>query len=75
MQYDLAIKDQNCQAHLDIESDLQVKQNGLFTFILRINSGNITDYNLMEHIDAKTKYLRLKEVTFTEFGVTLNHRQ
>lgn len=57
MDYDLNIRKYNVRAHLDIEKDIEKTGNGLFTFTLRINGGNIVDYNLTEHIDVKRKYL------------------
>jgi hypothetical protein len=56
MQYDLSIRQHNRQAHIDIEEDLQRKKNGLFTFVLRINAGNIVDYSLMEQASGKIEY-------------------
>ena len=44
MNYDFTIVQHNIKPHLDIERDIQTKQNGLFTFNLRINQGNIEDY-------------------------------
>lgn len=61
MNYALDIREHNKQAHIDIESDIESKKNGLFTLILRVNNGNIVDYQVMEYADAK-KYLVLKSV-------------
>ena len=72
MQYDLSIRQDNIEAYTDIEHDIQLKQNGLFTFILRINGGKIVDYNVMEFVDARTKYFRLKEITREEFFIVHN---
>ena len=66
MQYDLNIPEKNQQPHVDIENDIKKKQNGLFTFVLRVHDGRITDYNLLETIDARTKYLSLKQITWTK---------
>jgi hypothetical protein len=52
------IRGENWQPHLDIENDLQKKGDGLFTFILRVNKGNIVDYVLMETSDGR-KYKEL----------------
>lgn len=60
MKYDF--RKQNLEPHLDIERDLAIKKNGLFTFTLRVNNGKVVDYSLVEQIDVKTKYLRLKRV-------------
>lgn len=56
MKYELKIRPHNMQAHLDIEKDIDKKKDGVFTFVLRVNAGNIVDYVLMEYIDAKIKY-------------------
>ena len=69
MQYDLSIRQDNIEAYTDIEHDIQLKQNGLFTFILRINGGKIVDYNVLEFVDARTKYFRLKEITYEELTI------
>lgn len=72
MQYELSIRQDNIQAYLDIEHDIQSKQNGLFTFILRINNGKIVDYNVMEYVDARQKYFRLREITRQELFIVHN---
>jgi len=59
----------NQQAHVDIEKDIQGQQNGLFTFILRINNGKITDYSVLKTSDAR-KYFRLAKVTIQELSST-----
>jgi hypothetical protein len=69
MRYELSIRQDNIQAYTDIEHDIQLKLNGLFTFILRINNGKIVDYNVLEFVDARTKYLRLKEITREELVI------
>ena len=62
MQYALEIRSHNQQPHIDIENDIQLRRNGLFTFILRVNNGNIVDFNVMEYSDG-TKYISLTRVT------------
>lgn len=71
MQYDLEISEHNKQAHIDIENDIQKQKNGLFTFILRINSGNIVDYSVVEVADAR-KYLSITKIVVKELIVPLN---
>jgi hypothetical protein len=71
MDYALNIRDHNKQAHIDIEEDIQAQKDGLFTFTLRINGGNIVDYNLTEYVPA-SKYLRLKGVFIQELTVSHN---
>lgn len=71
MKYDLSINQHNIKPHLDIERDIQQKKNGLFTFNLRINQGNIEDYAKYETITAK----HYTGVVFTikeEYSVTFN---
>uniref|UniRef100_A0A6M3KCK9 Uncharacterized protein n=1 Tax=viral metagenome TaxID=1070528 RepID=A0A6M3KCK9_9ZZZZ len=68
MNYELSISDQNRQAHIDIENDIQKQGNGLFTFIIRVNNGNIVDYNVVEYTNA-SKYLVLKKIVIEEFIV------
>jgi hypothetical protein len=47
----------NVQPHIDIEKDIQEKKDGLFTFNLIINQGNIKDY------------AQYRTVTYTEYRV------
>lgn len=70
MNYQLAIRDHNKQAHVDIEHDIQSQKNGLFTFIIRVNNGNIVDYNVVEYADAK-KYLVLKSITIQQITIAV----
>ena len=53
---DLTMKESNIPVHLDVEEDIKKKKDGLITFTLRINNGNVVDYNKTEYVDAKTKY-------------------
>ena len=69
MKYDLTVRDHNRQPHIDIESDMQARKNGILTFSIRINDGDIVDYAPIEYIDAKTKYLALRSITIQEFSV------
>jgi len=50
------IRKHNIKAHTDIEMDIMKKQDGQMTFTLRINGGNIVDYNLVEYINVRQKY-------------------
>ena len=72
MEYSLSIRQDNIQAYADIEADIKAKQNGLFTFIIRVNNGKIVDYNVLEYVTAKTKYLRLKELVTEKLIVVHN---
>lgn len=69
MKYDLAINEHNVKPHLDIEKDIQNKKNGLFTFNLRINQGQIEDYAKYETVVA-SDYTGFIVATFTELTVT-----
>ena len=73
MKYELSIRDHNIQPHIDIEDDLQTKKNGLFTFILRVNNGNIVDYVVMEYKDAR-QYLVIKKIVIEKFAVSRVNR-
>lgn len=73
MKYELSIREHNVQPHLDIESDLALKKDGLFTFILRVNNGNIVDYVVLEHADAR-KYLVLKQIVIEEHTIARDYR-
>lgn len=74
MNYQLNIRDHNRQAHLDIEEEIKHKKNGLFTFILRVNNGNIVDCVIMENRNARD-YLALKSITIEEYRITHNNRE
>ncbi len=73
MKYNLSIREHNIKAHLDIEKDLGEKRDGLFSFVLRINGGNIVDYVLMEQEDGKNEYGSLEGITIEELSVTRYH--
>lgn len=71
MQYELnKVREFNLPAHDDIEKDIQDQQNGNFSFVLRINNGNIVDYTVVEYVDVG-KYLAspilIKEFTISRF--------
>lgn len=65
MKYSLDIRQHNRKSHVDIEKEIETKKNGLFTFILRVNNGNIVDCNVMEVVTA-ARYLQLKSVEVQE---------
>lgn len=46
---DLGIRQQNWEAHLDIQSDMIAKGNGVFTFVVRVNDGIVVDYICLEN--------------------------
>ncbi len=74
MKYSLSIREHNIPAHLDIEKDIKLKKNGLHTFTIRINGGNIVDYNVTEFVDVKRKYLTLKSVAVAEYTISYTGR-
>jgi len=47
--YEINITKHNQQAHTSIDSDITSLSNGLFTFQLRVNDGNIVDYIVFEN--------------------------
>ena len=73
MNYALEIRKNNVACHLDLEKEITTKRDGLLTFTVRINSGNIVDFNCTDYIDVRT-YLGLKTVTYEELAITLDFR-
>ena len=73
--YDLSIREHNVPAHLDIERDIKLKKDGLFTFTLRVNGGNIVDYSLMEYVDVKRKYLGVTKTVIAKSTSTYYPRK
>lgn len=70
MNYALSIRDHNVAAHLDIEKEIGLRRNGIFTFTIRVNNGNIVDLNVTEYVDVKNKYAVVKTITIEEFATT-----
>jgi hypothetical protein len=70
----LSILDWNVLPHLDLEDDIRTQKNGLFTITIRLNNGNIVDYNLTEYVDPISKYGINKGIVITEFSVTRTDR-
>lgn len=71
MIYELTIEEQNKKAHVDIEDDIKKQRDGLFTFTLRVNHGNIIDYTVTEYANA-AKYLRLESIIIEQLTVSLD---
>jgi len=46
---DVGVKEYNWLPHADIEMHMRQKQNGLFSFALRIVNGEIKDFILMDN--------------------------
>lgn len=74
MNYDaVEIRKQNIPVHLDIEKDIQIQKNGLFTFIVKVANGNIADYNVVEYADIRKYFkLKLKRIVITELTFPRN---
>lgn len=70
--YALSIRDHNIQAHLDIEEEIKARGNGIFTFTLRVNNGNIVDLNITEYVPVKQKYGIVKALVIEEFTIALD---
>jgi len=70
--HSLDLRESNIPAHLDIEEDIQSRKNGQITFSLRINAGNISDYNNTEYVNAKQEYFGLKPSAEFELTVPLH---
>jgi hypothetical protein len=64
MKYDLTINQHNIKPHLDIERDIQTKKEGLLTFNLRVNQGNIEDYVTYRTVTV----VEYRAVAFTTTG-------
>lgn len=69
VQYQLDIREHNVRAHTDIEHAIQAQKDGLFTFILRVDNGNVVDFNVVEVTDAR-EYLVLKKITIQELSIS-----
>ena len=69
MEYQLSIKPENVQPHIDIEEEIAKRKNGQMTFTLRIDKGLISDLSVVEYVDVR-EYLRLKSVTIEEHTIT-----
>jgi hypothetical protein len=74
MKYDLQINAHNIRPHLDIERDIQLKKNGLFTFNLRVNQSNIEDYAQFETITIRD-YEGVLYTGYKERGATYSTRK
>ena len=68
----LVIREHNRGAHLDIEQDIQTKKNGLFTFVLRVNGGNIVDYTVMEQ-ESGQRYNNLLRVVIQKLAIAYHN--
>lgn len=69
MNYELKIREANIKPHMDIEKLLKSQKTGLFTFTLRINSGNIVDISFTEYV-TPGKYTTASTLSFSQLTVT-----
>ena len=70
MQYDLSkVKEHNKRVHLDIERDIQKIGNGILSFTIKVNDGDVVDYAPVEYVN-RNKYLKLKSIELTELSVS-----
>lgn len=65
---ELTIRESNIKCHLDLETYLKERKNGLVTFTLRINAGNIVDFEHFEYVPVKERYFKDK---VGEFKITI----
>jgi len=70
MNYQLSIRDWNVKPHLDLEDTMRKQKNGLLTFTIRLNSGNIVDVNTVEYVNPAAKYGIIKTITITELRIS-----
>ena len=49
MKDDLQIRESNWQIHRDLDLDILAKKQGVFSFVLRVNNGEICDYIVLEN--------------------------
>lgn len=47
--HEIIVREHNKRVHDDIDKDLLRKKEGLLTFVVRVNNGNIVDYCVLEN--------------------------
>lgn len=47
--YELHIKNSNLQFHKDLDADMVHKGNGMFSFVIKLNNGDIIDYITLDY--------------------------
>jgi len=67
--YALTIRDHNIKAHLDIEEEIGLRKDGLLTFTIRVNNGNIVDLNVTEYVNVKQKYGIIEALVIEEITI------
>lgn len=69
MNYALTIREHNLKPHLDLEEEVKERSNGILTFTVRVNNGNIVDLNVTEYIDVAAKYFGVTKIVVQELTV------
>lgn len=75
MIYDLPIRDHNIKPHLDLEEEVTARQDGILTFTVRVNNGNIVDLNITEYVNARQKYGIITGIVKEELQLTYYPRE
>jgi hypothetical protein len=73
MKYDLTINQHNIKPHLDIQKGIEDKKNGLYTFSIRVNQGDIEDFVIFETVTIKD-YAGITWSGWRESGVSYGSR-
>jgi len=47
--YELHIREENLQFHRDLDEDMIHKGMGMFSFIIKLNNGEIIDYIVLDY--------------------------
>lgn len=71
MKYQLIIRDENIEPHLDIENEIKTLKNGSYDFVIQYDKGMICAYNVYERIDPEN-YI-VGTLTVEEYLVTHDH--
>lgn len=75
MNYALEIRDHNIKPHLDLEKEVSTRGDGLLTFTIRVNNGNIVDLNVTEYVNAQRKYGIITGVVITQYRLAHDSRE
>lgn len=70
--YQLQIKDANLKPHLDLEEEITTKKNGILTFTVRVNNGNMVDLNITEYVPIQEKYGIVKMLVIEEVVINVS---
>lgn len=63
------IAEDNIEVHKDIAEDIEKAKDGLFTFTLRVNAGNIVDYVRIKNIEPK-RFDKFESIDIQELSIT-----